>query len=515
MPRLSSRAGLCDPSTSTTTTAFLTSGREVVIARVLESAAVGKKGGDAPPVRVGMISLGCAKNLVDGEVMLGHLAEHGAEITADLDAANVVVVNTCGFVEEAKRESIEAILEVAARKGNGRLRRLVVAGCMAQRFARELGAEIPEIDAFLGLDELDRVPQAVLGELDQGHMPDQHGALRLYDHTAPRLLATGGVFAFLKVAEGCNNPCSFCSIPRMRGAFRSRPLASLVAEAQRLESAGVRELVLIAQDTTRYGEDLGLRRTGLRRLLEALLAGTSIPWLRVMYAYPTTLDEGVFDLMAREPRVVPYLDLPLQHASGLVLRAMRRGGSGSEFARLIARAREMVPSLAVRTTFIVGFPGEGEAEFAELQRFVGEMRFDAMGVFAYSWQEENPGADLGDPVPRRVKMQRLRTLMRQQERISREIHRGLRGRELVALVEGASPESELLLQGRLERQAPEVDARVVFSEGGARAGDLVRVRIRRASAHDLVGQILETVSPAPPRLAMLPSLGRTAAAGDA
>ena len=287
------------------------------------------------------------------------------------------------------------------------------------------------------------------------------------------------------------------------GAFRSRPLASLVAEARRLESAGVRELVLIAQDTTRYGEDLGMGRTGLRRLLEELLAATSIPWLRVMYAYPTTLDEGIFDLMAREPRVVPYLDLPLQHASRTVLRAMRRGGSGAEFAELIARARAVVPGLAVRTTFIVGFPGEDEAAFEELQRFVDEVRFDALGVFAYSWQEENPGADLGDPVPRRVKMQRLRALMRAQERISREIHRGLRGRELVALVEGASPESELLLQGRLARQAPEVDARVVFSEGEALPGDLVRVRIRRTSAHDLVGQILEVVVPG------------TAEAGDA
>lgn len=478
---------------------------------MLESAAVGRKGQAAPPVRVGMISLGCAKNLVDGEVMLGHLQEHGAEITADLDDAEVVVVNTCGFVEEAKRESIEAILEVAARKGDGRLRRLVVAGCMAQRFADELGAEIPEIDAFLGLDELERVPEAVLGELGQGHLPDQRGAQRLYDHTAPRLLATGGVFAYLKVAEGCNNPCSFCSIPRMRGAFRSRPLGSLVAEARRLEAAGVRELVLIAQDTTRYGEDLGMGRTGLRRLLEELLAATSIPWLRVMYAYPTTLDEGIFGLMAAQPRVVPYLDLPLQHASRSVLRAMRRGGSGAEFAELIARARATVPELAVRTTFIVGFPGEDDAAFAELQRFVDEVRFDALGVFAYSWQQENPGAELGDPVPRRVKMRRLRALMRQQERISREIHQGLRGREAVALVEGASPESELLLQGRLARQAPEVDARVVFSEGEARAGDLVRVRIRRTSAHDLVGRILEVVSPAPPRMAMLPSLGPSTA----
>lgn len=452
-----------------------------------------------------MISLGCAKNLVDGEIMLGHLVECGAAITPDLDAAEVVVVNTCGFVEEAKRESIEAILEVAARKADGRLRRLVVAGCMAQRFASELQAEIPEIDAFVGLDELQRAPEAVLGSL-VGHLPEQAGAHALYDHTAPRLLATGGVFAYLKVAEGCNNPCSFCSIPRMRGAFRSRPLASLVAEAKRLEAAGVRELVLIAQDTTRYGEDLGMGRTGLRRLLEALLRETSVPWVRVMYAYPSTLDPGVFRLMAREPRLVPYLDLPLQHASRQVLRAMRRAGSRERYAEHIARARETVPGLAVRTTFIVGFPGEGEAEFAELEAFVEEMRFDALGVFAYSWQEESPGADLGPGASQRVKMQRLRALMRRQERISREIHRGLRGRVAVALVEGTAPESELLLQGRLARQAPEVDARVVFTSGDARPGDLVRARIRRTSAHDLVADVLEVLDPAPPRAALLPSL---------
>lgn len=452
-----------------------------------------------------MISLGCAKNLVDGEIMLGHLAECGAEITPELDAAEVVVVNTCGFVEDAKRESIEAILEAAARKGEGGLRRLVVAGCMAQSFAAELRAEIPEIDAFIGLDELQRVPEAVLGA-GGDRLPEQIGARALYDHTVPRLLSTGGVFAYLKIAEGCDNPCSFCSIPRMRGAFRSRPLASLVAEARRLETAGVRELVLVAQDTTRYGEDLGMGRSGLERLLEALLAATTVPWLRFMYAYPATLAPGVFRLMAREPRLVPYLDLPLQHASRRVLRAMRRAGSRERYADQIAAARAAVEGLAVRTTLIVGFPGEGEAEFAELEAFVEEMRFDALGVFAYSWQEESPGADLGPGASQRVKMQRLRALMRRQERISREIHRGLRGRVAVALVEGTAPESELLLQGRLARQAPEVDARVVFTSGDARPGDLVRARIRRTSAHDLVADVLEVLDPAPPRAALLPSL---------
>jgi len=462
---------------------------------VLESAAVARK--SAPAVSVGMISLGCAKNLVDAEVMLGHLAEGGARITADLDEAEVIVVNTCGFIADAKRESIQTILEVAARKGDGTLKRLVVAGCMAQRYAAELEAEIPEIDAVIGLDELQRAPEAVLGAIGRDHVPDQRGALALYDHASPRLLATGGVFAYLKVAEGCDNPCAFCHIPRMRGAFRSRTVESLVAEARRLEELGVRELILVAQDTTRYGEDLGLGTAGLRRLLEALLAGTTAPWIRFLYAYPATLDHGVFDLMAREPRLVPYLDIPLQHASRAVLKAMKRGGDARSYRRMIEKARATVPGLGVRSTFIVGFPGEGDAELAELERFLDEMRFDHVGVFTYSWQEENPGAALGDPVPERVKAQRMRRLMRQQERISRESYRRLKGREVTAIVDGPSEESEYLLQGRLAQQAPEVDGRVLFTDGTARPGDLVRVRIEKTYAFDLVGPITAVVDAAP------------------
>jgi ribosomal protein S12 methylthiotransferase len=454
-----------------------------------------------------MISLGCAKNLVDAEVMLGHLAERGAELVRDEQDADVVIVNTCGFIDSAKQESVDAILEVAARRRAGTLKRLVVAGCMVQRYADELRAEIPEVDAFIGLDELERVGEAVLGELAADRIPDQHGALRLYDHTAPRVLATGGVHAYVKVAEGCDNPCTFCHIPAMRGRFRSRSVASLVAEAQRLEAAGVTEIVLVAQDTTRYGEDLGLGRSGLRRLLEALLAGTTLPWIRFLYAYPATLDEGIFALMRAEPRLLPYLDIPLQHASRTVLKAMKRGGDARSYRALIARARSAVPGLAVRTTFIVGFPGEGEEEFAELQRFVDEVGFDHLGVFAYSWQPENPGAELGDPVPQRVKAKRLRALMRQQERISRERHRALRGTRVTALVEGASPESELLLQGRLAGQAPEVDGRVLFSEGTARAGELVTAVIRKTYAFDLVADIVGVVRPAPERRRLvLPSL---------
>jgi len=443
-------------------------------------------------VRVGMISLGCAKNLVDGEVMLGHLQRAGATITADAAAADVVIVNTCGFIDDAKRESIEAILEVAEAKRTGGVRRLVVAGCMAQAYARELADEIGEIDAFVGLDELEDIVAAVRGELAD-HVPDQRGALRVYDHRHPRLLSTAS-YAYLKVAEGCNNPCTFCHIPAMRGSFRSRTLEDLVAEAQLLEDRGVRELVLIAQDTTRYGEDLGLGREGLRMLIERLLAATSLPWIRFLYAYPSTLDEGLLDLMAAEARFLPYLDIPLQHANRRVLKAMRRGGDGRSYLGLIERARVKVPDIALRTTMIVGFPGEGEREFRELEQFVETARFDHLGVFTYSWQEENPGADLGDPVPDTVKEDRRARILEIQQGISAEKNRALVGQTLPAIVMGPLPEMDLLIEGRLQRQAPEIDGRLLVNDGTAPAGSLVEVESTEAHPYDLVGRRVTVTS---------------------
>ncbi len=461
------------------------------------------------PLRVGMIGLGCAKNLVDGEVMLGHLARAGVEVTADADRADVVIVNTCGFITEAKEESIGAILEAAEARREGRLRRLVVAGCMSQAYAEELAREIPEIDTFVGLDELERVVEAVRGELEH-HLPDQRGALRLYGAESPRILSTPG-YAFLKVAEGCDNPCAFCHIPAMRGAYRSRPLEDLVLEARRLEAAGALELVLIAQDTTRYGEDLGLGREGLRRLVEAVLEATDIPWVRFLYAYPSTLDPGLLDLMASEPRFLPYLDIPLQHASRTVLQAMKRGGDARAFRRLMEEARSRVPDLAVRTTFIVGFPGEGEAEFQELLEFVEAVRFDHLGVFTYSWQEENPGADLGDPVPEEVKARRREEIMLLQQEISAEHNARLVGRRLPALVEGPLPEMELLTAGRLARQAPEMDGRLLVNDGTAPPGTLVEVEITEAHPYDVVGRIERILVPAripgTPGLPVLPVVG--------
>ena len=455
-------------------------------------------------VTVGMVSLGCAKNLVDGEVMLGHLEAGGIRVTANADEADVVVVNTCGFVIDAKQESIDSILEIVEAKRAGRVRRLVVSGCMAQAYAEELQREIPEIDAFIGLDELEQVAAAVRGEMAE-HIPDQHGAVRLYDHANPRMLSTNG-YAYLKVAEGCGNPCAFCHIPAMRGGFRSRPLGDLVAEARRLEAAGVRELVLIAQDTTRYGEDLGIDH-GLRTLVSALLNETVLPWIRFLYAYPSTLDEGLFELMAANDRFVSYLDIPLQHASRKVLKAMKRGGDARSYTGLIERARAAVPDIALRTTFIVGFPGEGEAEHAELLDFVEAARFDHLGVFSYSWQEENPGSELGDPVPEELKAERRAQVLEAQQSVSLMKNGELVGRILPAMVVGPLEEMELLTEGRLQRQAPEIDGRLLINDGVAAPGSLIEAEITEAHPYDVVGRLVRVVREPAEGLRMLPVIG--------
>src|SRR5215213_2559466 len=367
--------------------------------------------------RVGMISLGCPKNLVDSEIMLGELSRRGYDVVNDLDGADTVVVNTCAFIEEAQQESIDTILEVVGRKGKGGVEKVLVAGCMVNRFGKELAREIPEIDGFVGLDQLRDVGDVVqLG----GGPPLPAPAHMVFDHTAPRLLTTRG-FAYLKVAEGCNNPCTFCAIPIWRGRFRSRTVESLVEEARRLEEeSGIAELNLIAQDTTRYGEDLGLGRHGLVRLVEELLGKTSIPWIRFLYAYPTTLDEDLLRLMGSEKRFCSYMDIPLQHSNGDMLSAMRRGGDAKRYLRLVERARELAPDIFLRSTFIVGFPGETEEHFQDLLAFVRQARFDHLGGFAYSPEDGTPGVELPGRVPRNVTRRRLRQLLEAQRPIALE-----------------------------------------------------------------------------------------------
>ncbi|REJ83442.1 MAG: 30S ribosomal protein S12 methylthiotransferase RimO [Acidobacteria bacterium] len=448
----------------------------------------------APAGRVGIISLGCPKNLVDTEVMLGRLRSQGFEIVADADQADTVIVNTCGFIDEAKQESIDTILEVAARKNERRTgaagaapQRLFVAGCMVNRYAEELSAEIPEIDGFVGLDDLEQVGGLV--SLGRNAAPRRSASHLLFDHTAPRVLTTSG-YAYLKVAEGCNNPCTFCAIPVWRGRFRSRDLDSLVAEARALERSGVRELCLLAQDTTRYGEDLGYGREGLRRLVEELLARTSIPWIRFLYAYPSTLDRGLFRLMRDEQRFVSYLDIPLQHADRGMLRRMKRAGSAERYLELLAEARETVPDLFVRTTFIVGFPGEGPGEFDALVDFVQEARFDHLGAFTYSPEEDTPSAAMPDRPSAEEASARKSELLEVQRPIALERRQRLVGSEMTVLMEGVCDETEHLLVARHHGMAPEIDGRILINDGTAPRGTLARALITEAHADDLIATVV-------------------------
>jgi ribosomal protein S12 methylthiotransferase len=443
---------------------------------------------------VGVVSLGCAKNLVDTEVMLGHLARAGHAIVPDSEA-RVVLVNTCGFIDRAKEESVDAILEQVERKKRGEIDRVVVAGCMVQKYGRELAESIPEIDQFIGLDELELAPAAASDLPTLPRVAEKPLATRLYgwDENAPRILSRRRGYAYLKVGEGCDNPCTFCTIPQMRGFQRSRTVESLVTEARALEAQGVSELVLISQDTTRYGEDLGMKRDGLARLVETLLAGTTFPWIRFLYAYPKTLDDSVLELMAREPRFLSYVDIPLQHVSRAVLKGMKRGGDPASSLAMIEKMRAMVPDIAIRTTFILGFPGEGAAEFRELCEFVRRAEFDNMGAFTYSPEPGSASEPLGDPVPAAEKERRREFLLSLQKPIARRKAKALRGRDLEAIVEGPCEETEHLLEGRIRSQAPEIDGRLLINDTGGfplAPGDIVTVRVSEAHDYDLVGGVV-------------------------
>ncbi len=433
-----------------------------------------------------MISLGCPKNRVDSEIMLGELRKRGHQIVSELEAADTVIVNTCGFIEAAKQESIDAILEATAAKDGG-VQQVLVAGCMANRNALELAREIPEIDGFIGLDDLRDVDNLVqLGGV--GPQPPSPSHL-VFDHQAERLLTTRG-YAYLKVAEGCDNPCTFCAIPLWRGRFRSRTIASLVTEAENLEREGARELCLIAQDTTRYGEDIGLGRHGLLRLVEELLRSTDFAWVRFLYAYPTTLDLQLLELMGQEERFVSYVDMPLQHSHREILRTMRRGGSGDAYLRLLSTVRDLVPDVFLRSTFIVGFPGETEEHFRDLLEFVDQARLDHLGAFAYSPEEATPAAELKGRVTRSLSRSRYEELLERQRPISLESRRRLVGRRLQVLVEGPCEESEHLLEGRHYGMAPEIDGRLLINDGVAPTGEMVEVEITEAYPDDLIGRIV-------------------------
>jgi ribosomal protein S12 methylthiotransferase len=449
-------------------------------------------------IKVGMVSLGCPKNLVDSEVMLGTLQGKGYALTRDPAEADVIVVNTCTFIDPARRESVDTILEMAGYKKSGRCRRLVVAGCMVQAHHDELRASIPEIDALVGLNDIERIAEACALEAGARFEAARGAAEYLYNDRTPRLLATPGYSAYLKISEGCDHTCSFCAIPSFRGAQRSRPVASIVEEARRLASEGVVELNLIAQDTTDYGGDLADGATAAD-LLRALDAVEGLRWIRVLYAYPNRVTHEFIDALAGGRRIARYLDMPLQHADAEMLRVMRRGGSGDGHLRLVETLRRRVPGIALRTTLIVGFPGETEAQFRTLCDFVETAAFDHLGVFTYSEEKGTPAAALPDDVPAEVKEERRARLMEiQEERLacSRE---ALVGRTVEVLVEGPHPESDLLLAGRTEGQAPEIDGGVILTDAPRvlYPGEFVSMRIETAHAHDLVGPVVAAPAPRP------------------
>lgn len=436
------------------------------------------------------MSLGCPKNLVDSEVMMGQLVSRGHELTPRPDEADVVVVNTCSFIDPAKKESIDTILEMAEYKKFGRAKKLIVAGCLVERYRNDILRDLPEVDAVLGTNELDQIVALCEGEPAAASATVPY----LYHDLTPRVLATPRHFAYIKIAEGCDHPCTFCVIPQYRGAFRSRRFESVVLEATRLFQQGVREINLIGQDTTCFGEDLGLK-DGLAALL-GRLAQIETPhekWIRFLYAYPNKVTQRLLDTIAGYPALVKYIDMPLQHASGRVLKRMKRGASADIFLKLLERIRRTIPGVAVRTSFIVGFPGETSRDFDELCQFVETAQFDRLGVFSYSDEDSSASYHLDGKVDGRTIYNRKRRLLSIQRRIARASNLMLAGSQTQVIVEGLSKDTDLLWEARMPTQAPETDGVVLINdyEGEApRPGQIRMLRITEAHDYDLVGTLL-------------------------
>jgi ribosomal protein S12 methylthiotransferase len=453
-------------------------------------------------MKIGFVSLGCPKNLVDSEVMMGLSQQGGHTLTPNPADADVLVINTCAFIDSAKEESINTILELAEFKKGGNCKRLVVTGCLGERYRDELKKQIPEIDAVLGTGEVPEIVGAIEGlkrsrtiplTLIQGQSPEPIAQSRdlptyLYDAESPRVFATPRHFAYIKVAEGCDYKCSFCIIPKLRGHYRSRPVEAIVREARSLAARGVRELILISQDTTFYGRDLG-EGAALPTLLRELNKVEGIDWIRLLYLYPTTITDEILDAMAECDKVVKYVDLPLQHAADDVLRRMKRPGTGKNYEKLLNRIRERIPGVSLRTTFIVGFPGETEAEFKELCAFIRNVGFDHVGVFTYSHEEGTTAHDLPDDVPAATKKKRRNALMAEQKRIVARAQKRRVGCRVQVMVDGPSPEHELVWRGRLAGQAPDIDPVVYFTDANPEAlwpGAVLQAEIVGSREYDLV-----------------------------
>jgi ribosomal protein S12 methylthiotransferase len=488
------------------------------------------------PIKIGFVSLGCPKNLVDSEVMMGMLQSGGAQITAKAEDADVIVVNTCSFIDSAKQESVNTILEMAQHKISGKAQKLIVAGCLVERYRTEIKTNIPEVDAVVGTGELEQILAAA--GIDPGGAPADNspfvilnhssnsqalksgmparaeglareqsgrfsraewdGAIAdlpnyLYDETTPRVLATPKASAYIKIAEGCDHPCGFCIIPQLRGKFRSRHFESVISEAERLAANGVREITLIGQDTTCYGEDLGLK-DGLALLLEKLAQIEELRWVRFLYAYPNKITGRLLETVARNKKICPYIDVPLQHASASVLKRMKRGAGAEIFLKSIEKMRRTIPGLTLRTSFIVGFPGETEKDFAELCEFVQAAQFDWLGVFSYSDEDGSAAYHLKDKVPAREIERRRRKLMQIQRQISKKNKRKLVGQKYDVLALGPSEETDLLWEGRTEMHAPEIDGKLFINDFGEHEelvpGTFYRCEITEAHDYDLVARII-------------------------
>ena len=447
--------------------------------------------------KAGIISLGCPKNLVDSEVMMGVLARNGYEFTPLPEEADVIVVNTCSFIAPAQKESIDTILEMAEYKKFGSAKKLIVAGCLVERFRDQIREQIPEVDAVIGTGELENILAAARGELPGDSQTAAGLPSYLYHDLTPRILSTPKHAAYIKIAEGCDHPCTFCIIPQLRGKFRSRRFESVVREAENLAMSGVREVTLIGQDTTSYGEDLNLR-DGLAVLLERLAGVDGLQWVRFLYCYPNRVTQRLLDTIAAHPRLAKYMDMPLQHASRNVLARMKRGSSGEAFLQLLARIRATIPGVSLRTSFIVGFPGETQSDFLELCDFVQAAKFDWMGVFPYSDVDNASSFGLDAKVDEEIIQTRQNRLMEIQQKISARKLRRFRGQRATALVEGPSKDTPLVWEARLEGMAPEIDGKLYLNDIqapgtdlSARPSDLVTVEITESHEYDLVGRVAE------------------------
>src|SRR5258708_5223384 len=443
--------------------------------------------------KVGFVSLGCPKNLVDSEVMMGILAREGYELWPRADEAEVLVVNTCSFIEPAQKESVDAILEMAEHKKFGAAKKLIVAGCLVERFREQILEQVPEVDAVVGTGEVERILEAVEGDL---RVPPAQPPAFLYHDLTPRIITTPRHAAYIKIAEGCDHPCTFCIIPQLRGKFRSRRFESVLREAENLAAGGTREITLIGQDTTSYGEDLGLR-DGLAQLLAALAGVDELLWVRFLYAYRNRVTQNLLDTLAEHPRLAKYMDMPLQHASRNMLARMKRGSHGDAFLKLLDRIRTTIPGVSLRTSFIVGFPGETERDFEELCAFVRAGQFDWMGVFEYSDVDNAESFALDEKVNAEVITDRRNRLMAIQKKISREKLKRWKGRTETALIEGPSKDNPLVWEARLQGMAPEIDGKlyltdIELSDGRfADSGDVALVEIIKTDAYDLIGRVVE------------------------